>query len=211
MYIPRPQEVPLLVSSHVITQPPFLGSNLRQRIYWQNSISVWHVIVPPVKLWPPDVYFGAGPSACIVIMFCCFIVYCDDVLLCDFSLCVSGFLPIQTPNCDTMKVAVIFILLFATVLCRPVSYFLCQVKTRLILAELRTVTSLSNYYIFGIPHNYDISLVDLLHFVSFWFLLHLCLHSRWKKLLTAVQRALKKWWVSRETDTHSEREGERDI
>lgn len=113
-------------------------------------------------------YFGAGPSPCIVIMFFCFIVLCDDVLLCDFSLCVSGFLLIQTPNCDTMKVAVIFILLFATVLCRPVSYFLCRFKTKIILTKLRTVALLFHYYfIFHVP--FITRLVNLLHFVVYFF------------------------------------------
>lgn len=32
---PRPQEVPLLVNSHETTQPPFLGRNLGERIYWR--------------------------------------------------------------------------------------------------------------------------------------------------------------------------------
>lgn len=53
--------------------------------------------------------------------------YCD-VLLCDFKLRFFWLSPPTRHQTETMKVAVVFVLLFATVLCRPVRHF-CQIKT----------------------------------------------------------------------------------
>lgn len=83
---------------------------------------VWHAIVFPVKLWPSGMYFGGGGAPSVRIVFYCFIWLNNDALLCHFNLdCFWFGLQLRAPNCDTMKVAVVFVLLFAAVLCRPVS------------------------------------------------------------------------------------------
>lgn len=96
--IPKPQEVPLLVRSHVTMKPPFLGRNLGERIYRQDSLLVFNLTSHCVtnEVMTSGRYFSAGRALRVVIMLYCFIVLCDDVLLCDFNLCASGFLPIQT-------------------------------------------------------------------------------------------------------------------
>lgn len=75
-----------------------------------------------MKLWPSGMYFGGGGAPSVRIVFHCFIWLNNDAFLCDFNLdCFWFGLQLQAPNCGTMKVAVVFVLLFATVLCRPVS------------------------------------------------------------------------------------------
>ncbi|XP_035464576.2 osteopontin isoform X2 [Scophthalmus maximus] len=80
-------------------RPPFLGRN-----HFQFDMS----LLFPVKLWPLD----------ILLWFHCFTQFHCLTSTCVF-LFYSLLLPVQTRNCDTMKVAVVFVLLFATVLCRP--------------------------------------------------------------------------------------------
>ena len=81
--IPRPQEVPLLVNSHVTRQPPFLGRNLAEGVYRQaldySSFSVWHVIVFPVKLWPLRMNilesYELFVSWCFIVLLCCVMMF----------------------------------------------------------------------------------------------------------------------------------------
>lgn len=91
-------------------EPPFFWKESGQGDLLMRLV-FWHVIVILVKLWGE--YFG------IIRL----VVYYVS------NLHTSVFFHIQTLSCDTMKVAIVFVLLFATVLCRPVSCFLYHIKT----------------------------------------------------------------------------------
>lgn len=190
-------------------QPPFLGRNLGKGtdVEAWSSFSVWHVIVFPVKLLPPACILVSHQLCvswlCFIVSLCCTIMFNCVTWTCVFF----GFLPFQTPNCDTMKVAIVFVLLFATVLCRPVSRsFLSSQNLKITFAQLRIAFHFWLYF----PPILKVVLVYVLRFFDST-CKYPCLLCRQERLLT-VLRALRKWWVSWEREREQEwlRERERE-
>lgn len=188
-------------------QPPFLGRNLGKGtdVEAWSSFSVWHVIVFPVKLLPPACILVSHQLCvswlCFIVSLCCTIMFNCVTWTCVFF----GFLPFQTPNCDTMKVAIVFVLLFATVLCRPVSRsFLSSQNLKITFAQLRIAFHFWLYF----PPILKVVLVYVLRFFDST-CKYLCLLCRQERLLT-VLRALRKWWVSWERERERARTTERE-
>lgn len=160
----------------------FLWSYYLRRVFWCRTNCVYHDYV----------------LLCHCVVRSCLIVWLEPAY-------VLVFLPFQTPNCDTMKVAIVFVLLFATVLCRPVSRsFLSSQNLKITFAQLRIAFHFWLYF----PPILKVVLVYVLRFFDST-CKYPCLLCRQERLLT-VLRALRKWWVSWERERESKKDRERE-
>ena len=195
--IPWSQELPQLVKSYDHTASIFRKESGQGD--WCGGLELIFSLTchcVSCEVITAGVYFGVS-WLCFIVSLCCTIMFNCVTWTCIFFV----FLPLQTPNCDTMKVAIVFVLLFATVLCRPVSRSsLSSQNLKINFAQLRIAFHFWRQF----PSILEVVLVYVLRFFSST-CKYVCLLCRQERLLT-VLRALRKWWVPGEREREREQE-----